>query len=67
MGKRHEAIGIKQAIRFDWMQKAANLLLVGLDAKTIRQEKLEKTGVITLDVLDPQRYILCFGFRIIRC
>jgi hypothetical protein len=38
MGKRHEAIGIKQAIRFDWMQKAANLLLVGLDAKTIRQE-----------------------------
>ncbi len=38
MGKRHEAIGIKQAIRFEWMQKAANLLLVGLDAKTIRQE-----------------------------
>ncbi len=32
-----------------------------------RQEKLEKTGVITLDVLDPRRYILCFGFRIIRC
>lgn len=38
MGKRHEAIGIKQAIRFEWMQKAANLLLAGLDAKTIRQE-----------------------------
>lgn len=38
MGKRHEAIGIKQAIRFEWMQKAANLLLEGLDAKTIRQE-----------------------------
>jgi hypothetical protein len=38
MGKRHEAIGIKQAIRFDWMQKTANLLLAGLDAKTIRQE-----------------------------
>lgn len=38
MVKRHEAIGIKQAIRFEWMQKAANLLLVGLDAKTIRQE-----------------------------
>ena len=33
MGKRHEAIGIKQAIRFEWMQKAANLLLAGLDAK----------------------------------
>ena len=30
MGKRHEAIGIKQAIRFEWMQKAANLLLAGL-------------------------------------
>jgi hypothetical protein len=38
MSKRHEAIGIKQAIRLEWMQKAANLLLAGLDAKTIRQE-----------------------------
>ncbi|GKT10339.1 hypothetical protein [Desulforhabdus sp. TSK] len=38
MGKRHGAIGIKQAIRFEWMQKAVNLLLVGLDVKTIRQE-----------------------------
>ena len=38
MGKRHEAIGIKQAIRLEWMQKAANLLLAGLDAKTVRQE-----------------------------
>jgi hypothetical protein len=38
MGKRHEAIGIKQSIRLEWMQKAANLLLAGLDAKTIRQE-----------------------------
>lgn len=38
MAKRHEAIGIKQGIRFEWMQKAANLLLAGLDAKTIRQE-----------------------------
>jgi hypothetical protein len=38
MGKRHEAIGIKQVIRFEWMQKAANLLLAGLDTKNIRQE-----------------------------
>lgn len=38
MGKRHDAIGIKQAIRFEWMQNAANLLLAGLDATTIRQE-----------------------------
>ncbi|MGJ0515473.1 MAG: hypothetical protein ACR65O_06945 [Methylomicrobium sp.] len=38
MGKRHEAIGIKQAIRIEWMEKTANLLLAGLDAKTIRQE-----------------------------
>lgn len=38
MSKRHETIGIKQAIRFEWMQKAANLLLAGLDAKVIRQE-----------------------------
>ena len=38
MGKRHEAIGIKQAIRFEWMHKTTNLLLAGLDAKFIRQE-----------------------------
>ena len=38
MGKRHEAIGIKQAIRLEWMQKTVNLLLAGLDAKTVRQE-----------------------------
>ena len=38
MGKRHEAIGIKQAIRFEWIQNAANLLLAGLEPKTIRQE-----------------------------
>jgi len=45
MGKRHEAIGIKQTIRFEWMQKAANLLLAGLDAKTIRQELHEFLSV----------------------
>ena len=38
MGKRHESIGIKQVIRFDWMQKTVNLLLAGLDATKIRQE-----------------------------
>ncbi len=38
MGKRHETIGIKQAIRIEWMQKAANLLLAGLDVKSTRQE-----------------------------
>ena len=38
MGERHETIGIKQAIRFEWMQKAANMLLAGLGAKTIREE-----------------------------
>lgn len=38
MSKRHDAIGIKQAIRYEWMQKTANLMLAGLDAKAIRQE-----------------------------
>lgn len=38
MGKRHDVIGIKQAIRYEWMQKTTNLLLAGLDAKMIRQE-----------------------------
>jgi len=38
VGKRHEAIGIKQAIRYEWMQKVANLVLVGLDKNQIRKE-----------------------------
>ena len=38
MTKRHKAIGIKQTIRLEWMQKTANLLLVGLEAKAIRRE-----------------------------
>lgn len=38
MGSRHESIGIKQVIRMEWMQKAVNLLLAGLDSKSIRHE-----------------------------
>ncbi len=38
MGTRHDAIGIKQVIRFQWMQKTANLLLFWLDEKQIRLE-----------------------------
>ena len=38
INKRHESIGIKQTIRFEWMQKTTNLLLAGLDAKAIRHE-----------------------------
>lgn len=38
MSKRHETIGIKQAIRAEWLDKAVNLLLSGLDAKSIRTE-----------------------------
>lgn len=38
MSKRHETIGIKQAIRTEWLDKAVNLLLSGLDAKSIRAE-----------------------------
>ncbi len=38
MNKRHETIGIKQAIRPEWLDKAVNLLLSGLDTKAIRAE-----------------------------
>jgi hypothetical protein len=38
MSKRHDAIGIKQTIRIEWMQKTANMLMAGLDTKTIRLE-----------------------------
>lgn len=38
MATRHEIIGIKQAIRVEWMEKTVNLILAGLDANAIRQE-----------------------------
>jgi hypothetical protein len=38
MDKRHGIIGIKQPVRLDWMKRAANSLLAGLDPKTIRKE-----------------------------
>ena len=38
MSKRHDAIGIKQALRFEWLQKTVGLLLAGLPEKVIREE-----------------------------
>jgi hypothetical protein len=38
MAKRHESIGIKEVIRCEWLDKAVNLLLSGLDSKAIRAE-----------------------------
>lgn len=45
MVSRHEKIGIKQTIRFEWMEKTANLLLAGLDEKSIRQELHEYLAI----------------------
>jgi hypothetical protein len=38
MLNKQESIGIKQVIRYEWMQQTANLLLAGLDPKGIREE-----------------------------
>lgn len=38
MSKRHDAIGIKQTIRLEWLEKTVNLLFAGLDGKSIRHE-----------------------------
>ena len=38
MSKRDDVIGIKQAIRLEWMQKTTNLMLAGVDAKKIRED-----------------------------
>lgn len=38
MSKRYDVIGIKQAIRLEWMQKTTNLMLAGVDAKKIRED-----------------------------
>lgn len=35
---KSNTLGIKQTIRLDWMEKAANLMLAGFDAKTLRSE-----------------------------
>ncbi|PSS67087.1 hypothetical protein C6558_03485 [Ensifer sp. NM-2] len=38
MDTRHNSIGIKQVIPYEWMRKAASLVLAGLLPKEIRQE-----------------------------
>ncbi|AKB74631.1 VrlQ [Methanosarcina lacustris Z-7289] len=38
MGKRHEKIGIKQVIRFEWMDHVLNMLLAGMEPESIRAE-----------------------------
>ncbi len=38
MGNRHDTIGIKQAIRLEWLDRAIHLLLAGLEPNAIRQE-----------------------------
>ena len=38
MTKRHDSIGIKQTIRYEWMQKTTSLLLAGLNPDEIRKE-----------------------------
>jgi len=38
MSERHDTIGIKQVIRYEWMEKISSMLLAGMDEKTIRKE-----------------------------
>ena len=38
MGNRHDSIGIKQVLPYEWLQRTANLTLAGLSTKEIRQE-----------------------------
>jgi len=38
MSKRHSTIGIKQIIRYEWMEKTSSMLLAGMDEISIRQE-----------------------------
>ncbi len=47
MGKRHDIIGIKQAISYDWMKKTTNLVLAGLDSENMRVELHEFIGGIS--------------------
>lgn len=38
MSKRHDSIGVKQTIPYEWIRKTANLMLAGVSAREIRQE-----------------------------
>lgn len=38
MGSRHDSIGVKQVIPYEWIRKTTRLMLAGLSAKEIRQE-----------------------------
>lgn len=38
IGTRHDSIGIKQVIPYQWMRKTASLVLAGLSPKEVRQE-----------------------------
>lgn len=38
MSKRHDSIGVKQVIPYEWMRKSAYLMLAGMAARDIRQE-----------------------------
>ena len=38
MGTRHDSIGVKQVIPYEWIQKTARFMLAGVSAKEIRQE-----------------------------
>jgi hypothetical protein len=55
MGKRHEAIGVRQAIRLVWMQKTANLMLAGLDPGSIRRELHELLAASKADGTEVKR------------
>lgn len=38
MDSRHDALGIKQVIRYEWLERTVNCLRSGMSAKVIRQE-----------------------------
>ena len=38
MGSRHDSLGIKQVIPYEWVRKTARFMLAGMSAKEIRQE-----------------------------
>jgi hypothetical protein len=38
MSKRHDSIGVKQVVPYEWMRKTANFVLAGMNSKEIRHE-----------------------------
>ena len=64
MSVRHKAIGIKQTIRIEWMQKTVELMLSGMELEKIRHELSEYLSCRKSDGSEGERSVLTRDFAV---